>query len=161
VLHPTDRRLRFLLPGFVLAVSTALLLTGCGMFPARTPAPTPADFEGIVANFARRGITVDNVVSGDAGCADRTLARTAISFRASGADQTTPVTIHLYAFANQAAFDRLRESVDVCAHGYVTDPSTFESVDAAPFVLAGQGPWAPDFESRLRGALTEAADQGG
>src|ERR671931_37376 len=74
VLHPTDRRLRFLLPGFVLAISTALLLTGCGMFAARTPAPTPADFEGIVANFARRGITVENVVSGDAGCANRSMS---------------------------------------------------------------------------------------
>jgi hypothetical protein len=138
-----------------------MALSGCGMFAARTPAPTPADFGGIVANFARRGITIEHVVSGDAGCADATLARTAISFQASGADQPTPVTIHLYAFSGRPAFARLRSSIDACAQSYVTDPTTFSSVDATPFVLAGQGPWAPDFESRLRAGLAEAAQKGG
>jgi hypothetical protein len=141
--------------------AAALTLSGCGMFAARTPAPTPADFAGIVANFARRGITIDHVVSGDAGCPDTTLARTAISFRASGADQATPVTIHLYAFSGQPAFERLRSSIDACARSFVTDPATFESDDAAPFVLAGQGPWAQDFEARLRAGLAEAAQKGG
>ena len=139
----------------------ALTLAGCGAFRGQTPAPTPADFAGIVANFARRGITVQHVVSGDAGCADQALARTAISFEAQGADQPTPVTIHLYSFADREAFDRLRPAIDACARSYVTDPEAFDSIDAAPFVLAGQGPWAANFEQALRASLEEAAKQGG
>ena len=137
------------------------LLAGCGALRGQTPAPTPADFEGIVANLARRGITVQHVVSGDAGCADQALARTAISFEASGAGQSTPVSVHLYSFADKEAFDRLRASIDTCARSYVTDTETFESIDAVPFVIAGQGPWTPGFEEALRAALQEAAQQGG
>jgi hypothetical protein len=145
--------------GAVLLV--ALAVAGCGAFRGQTPAPTPADFAGIVANFTRRGITVQHVVSGDAGCADQALARTAISFEARGADQSTPVTIHLYSFADQEAFDRLRPAIDACARSFVSDPETFESIDAAPFVLAGQGPWASNFDQALRASIEEAAQQGG
>jgi hypothetical protein len=137
------------------------LVAGCSALRGQTPAPTPADFAGIVTNLGRRAITVQHVVSGDAGCPDQTLARTAISFEATGADQSTPVAIHLYSFADKAAFDRLRPSIDTCARSYVTDPETFESIDAVPFVLAGQGPWAPGFDAALRAALQESAQQGG
>lgn len=138
-----------------------VVLAGCSALSGRTPAPTPADFAGIVANFARRGIAVQHVVSGDAGCPDQALARTAISFEAKGADQSTPVALHLYSFADNEAFDRLRPSIDACAREYVTDPASFESIDAVPFVVAGQGPWAPGFEGGLRAALEEAAQRGG
>jgi hypothetical protein len=145
----------------VIAAALMVLLAGCGAFKGQTPAPTPADFEGIVANLSRRGITVQHVVSGDAGCPDQTLARTAIGFEALGVDQPTAVAIHLYSFADKEAFDRLRSSIDACARTFVTDPETFESIDAVPFVVAGQGPWAPGFKQALRAALEEAAQQGG
>jgi hypothetical protein len=147
-----------------LALMTAfalVILARCSALSGRTAAPTPADFAGIVANFARRGIAVQHVVSGDAGCPDQALARTAISFEAKGVDQATPVALHLYSFADKDAFDRLRPSIDTCARAYVTDPAGFESIDAVPFVVAGQGPWAPGFEGGLRAALEEAAQQGG
>src|SRR5919197_457376 len=99
--------------GAVLLV--ALAVAGCGAFRGQTPAPTPADFAGIVANFTRRGITV------------------------------------------QEAFDRLRPAIDACARSFVSDPETFESIDAAPFVLAGQGPWASNFDQALRASIEEAA----
>ena len=149
---------------WILAAEIALvafMIIGCGALRGATPAPTPADFAGVVANLSRRGIAVQHVVSGDAGCPDQTLARTAISFQASGADQPGAVSVHLYSFADKEAFDRLRPSVDACARSFVTDPSGFESVDAVPFVLAGQGPWATEFKSALRAALEEAAQQGG
>jgi hypothetical protein len=145
----------------LIAPALLALVFGCGALRGQTPAPTPADFAGIVANFARRGITVEHVVSGDAGCADQELARTAISFDARGADQSTPVTIHLYSFADREAFNRLRPAIDACARSYVSDPETFDSIDAAPFVLAGQGPWGHGFEEAMRAALEEAAQQGG
>jgi hypothetical protein len=153
------RQARYSKPALTLFIT--LILAGCSALSGRAPAPTPADFAGIVANFGRRGITVQHVISGDAGCADQPLARTAISFEAKGVDQTTAVVVHLYSFADKEAFDRLRSSIDACAHSYVRDPQTFESIDAVPFVVAGQGPWAPGFEEGMRAALQEAAEQGG
>ena len=139
----------------------SLVLAGCSALSGRPPTPTPADFTGIVASLARHGVTIDHVVSGDAGCPDQALARTAISFQARGADQPAPVKVYLYAFADEEAFDRLRAAVDACARSYVSDPSAFESIDASPFVLAGQGPWKAGFEEAVRAGLKEAAQQGG
>jgi len=67
------------------------------------------------------------------------------------------VRIHLYAFKDKATFDRLRSSVDTCARAFVTDPASYEAVDAPPFVVTGQGPWAPGFEAAIRQALMAAA----
>ena len=158
---PDDFRKRTAMRLTAAVIVSTLNLAGCGALRGQTPAPTPADFAGIVANLTRHGISVQHVVSGDAGCPDQTLARTAISFEAKGVDQVTPVSIHLYAFADREAFDRLRSSIDACARSYASDPETFDSIDAVPFVLAGQGPWAPGFEAGLRAALEEAAQQGG
>ena len=90
------------------------------------------------------------VVSGDAGCDDPTLIPTAIGFDAHGLDQAEPVRIHLYIFRNRDSFERLRATIDACARSFVTDPETYETVEQSPFVLAGQGPWAPEFEAAIR-----------
>lgn len=143
-----------------LAVLILTLVAACGRISTAEPAPTPADFEGIAAQLTKRGITVGDVVSGDAGCQDATLVQTAIGFTASGLDQATPVRIYLYIFRNRDAFERLRVTVDECARAFVTDPETFESVEQSPFVVAGQGPWGSKFEAALREALTVAAGTG-
>ena len=66
----------------------------------------------------------------------------------------------MYIFRNRASYDRLRIEIDTCARAYVTDPDTFEAIESSPYVLAGQGPWAPAFEETLRAALTEASGTG-
>jgi hypothetical protein len=142
-------------------VLLATIVAGCGLASGTPPAPTPADFQGIVADLVRRGITIDHVVSGDAGCADPALSRTAISFRASGLDQPAPAAIHLYIFGSEDSLQKLRPAIDTCARSYVTDPQTFESIDASPFVVAGQGPWGEQFGAAIRAGLTEAAGSGG
>lgn len=139
---------------------SAVLLAGCGTISTSAPAPTPADFQGIATELTKAGVTIDRLVSGDAGCDDATLIPTAIGLDASGLDQAEPVRIHLYIFRNRASFDRLRATVDDCARSFVTDPETYETVEQSPFVLAGQGPWAPDFEAAIRSALEVAAGTG-
>lgn len=143
---------------FGLALLVAL--AGCGRATA-PPSPTPADFPGIADRLSTVGIKVANVVSGDAGCADLGLARTAIGFDASGLDQTTPVRVRLYIFRDHDAWQRLSASVATCAQAYVTDPSTYESLAPSPFVVSGQGPWAPGFAAALEKAFIEAAGTGG
>jgi hypothetical protein len=141
-------------------VAAAIALTGCST--SNVPiAPTPADFAGITQVLRTRGIAVSDVVSGDAGCPDPDLAKTAISFRMSGLDQATPVTAYLYVFGSQDAFERRAADVAACARSYVTDPAGLESFDVSPYVVAGQGPWAPGLRAALRDGLTVAAGNGG
>jgi hypothetical protein len=138
----------------------ALAVAGCGFVETTPPAPTPADFQGIASEFVKRGILIDHIVSGDAGCDDVVLAPTAIGFDATGLDQPTKVRIYLYIFRNRETFERLRSTIDACARAYVTDPQTFESAEQSPFVMAGQGPWGPKFEAALRKGVEIAAGTG-
>ncbi len=138
-------------------VTALVVVAGCSAFTPQTPKPTATTFNGIVEELAREGVGVANVVSGDPGCDDQRLARTAISFDASGVDQTEPTRVFLYAFKNAAVYDELRPVVDLCARSFVTSPDDYGSVDAVPYVLTGPGPWAPQFQDALRRALERAA----
>lgn len=124
------------------------------------PAPTPADFQGIASGLTSRGIVIDALVSGDAGCDDPVLIPTAIGLDAHGLDQSETVRLHLYIFRDREAFERLRASVDACAASFVIDPSTYETIEQSPFVVASQGPWAPGFEAVLREVLEVSAGTG-
>jgi hypothetical protein len=137
------------------------LFASCSVVSTTPPAATPADFQGITAEVAKRGIHVNHFVSGDPGCDDRVLSPTAISFDARGLDQAENVRLYVYIFRNREAFERLRASVDTCAASFVTDPETFESIEESPYVVAGQGPWGTDFEQALREGLAAAAGTGG
>ena len=150
-----------------VAVTTAALLfvaslglAACGSISTTAPAPTPADFQGLATELTIRGVAIDDLVSGDAGCADKVLIPTAIGITADGLDQDEPVRIYLYIFRNREAFERLRATIDACARSYVRDAETFETVEQSPFVLAGQGPWAPKFEAAIREALLVAGGTG-
>ena len=138
-------------------VGVLIVAAGCSAFTPQSPKPTPTDFAGVVAELASIDVAVTDVVSGDAGCDDERLARTAISFSASGLDQAQPTRVHLYAFKNGAVYDQLRPAVDLCARTYVSVPADYASVDASPYVFAGPGPWAPQFEDALRTALERVA----
>lgn len=144
----------------LVVVIVGLAATACGTIATSPPAPTPADFQGIATELTKRQIAIGGIVAGDAGCEDRVLIPTAIAFDASGLDQAEDVRVYLYVFRNRAAFERLRASVDDCAVDFVTDPATFESAEQSPYVVAGQGPWAPGFEAALREALEVAAGTG-
>lgn len=143
-----------------VVLAAAFLAAACGVLTTTPPAPTPADFQGIASEIVRRGIAIEHLVSGDAGCDDPVLNPTAIGLDASGLDQAENVRLYLFIFRNRQVYERLRASVDECARSFVTDPETFESIESSPFVLAGQGPWAPEFKRALRDALTEASGTG-
>jgi len=95
-------------PRILTLCFVAFLVAGCSYVETTPPPPTPADFGDTVTRFVTRGVQIDHVVSGDAGCKDKALAPTAIAFNASGLDQATPVRIYLYRFADRATFERLR-----------------------------------------------------
>jgi len=147
-------------PGLALA-ALALLVTACGSITVTEPPATPTDFPGLTGRLNSAGIEVRDWVSGDAGCDDPDLVPAAIRFSAYGHDQAEPVTMRLFVFRNRPAFERHRDKVGRCAAAWVTDPETYEEVQQSPYVLAGQGPWAPEFEASLRDVLEVAAGTGG
>ncbi len=145
----------------VTLAAAAILVGGCGTISTTPPPATPTDFPGITGRLNAAGIKADSWVSGDPGCDDADLGKTAIRFRARGLDQVEPVTMYLYVFRNRDAFERNRAAVGPCAAAYVTDPQAFEEIEQSPYVIASQGPWAPEFEAALRATLRAAAGTGG
>jgi len=84
----------------------------------------------------------------------------AIRFTAASLDQSTPLTLRIYIFADRAAWDRRLADVDTCAGSWTTDPSTFQIIQTSPYVVAGQGPWPPQFAEALRKGIHAAAGSG-
>ena len=143
-----------------LLLVAAVILAGCGTIARSAPPATAAPFPTIASQLSLHGIRVTGIASGDAGCPDANLGKTAIGFDALGLDQATSVRLHVYIFRDRATYERLRGTVDQCASSFVTDPSTFESVETSPYVVAGQGPWGTTFKDNIRAAITEAAGTG-
>lgn len=146
----------------VLALTTALaaVLGACGNLLQSAPVPNPEPFPGIAGQLGRFGVTVLNWTSGDPGCDDPSLSPTSIRFDAEGLDQAAPVQLRIYIFRSREAWNRRLADVDACAAEWAVDPSTFELVQVSPYVLAGQGPWPPEFDAAIRQGLTEAAGDG-
>ena len=166
---PDPSRFRFGLrlgPGVVirrasLALALTVALAGCrGTTELGPPQATPTDMGGIAVALQAQDVRINGLVSGEASCPDQTLAKSAITFQASGLDQATPVTVHLFIFNDDAAYQRARPSVDVCSRSFVTDPSSYEALDQTPYAFVGQGPWGTRFKDAVRTALALAAKGG-
>jgi hypothetical protein len=147
--------------GVASLLALAAAVAGCAGLLESAPTPDPAPFPEISGQLGRFGITVSDWVSGDPGCDDPTLSPTAIRFDAEGLDQATPVVLRIYIFRNREAWNRRLADVDTCAAAWASDPATFEQLQVSPYVIAGQGPWPPDFKDALREAITAAAGNGG
>jgi hypothetical protein len=144
-----------------IIVSLAAGLAACSGLVEARPTPTPIDFGGIASTLSNKGVAVFSPVSGDAGCSNPDLVATAIRFDATGPGLPAPVRIRIYIFRDQTTWERRHGDVDACIAAWATDPATFEIVDAAPYVLAGQGPWPAAFKAAVAAALHEASGAGG
>jgi hypothetical protein len=143
-----------------LVASLALVLAGCGSGLDAihgSPKATPTDFAGLTKRFSKFNLTVDAVVSGDAGCTDQGLAPMAISFTIAGLGEATPLPARLYRFRNDTSYTKLRATVDTCAAEWVTDPAALLMIDATPYVLVMEGVTDQAFIDALRTSLYDAA----
>jgi len=143
-----------------LVASLALVLAGCGSGLDAihgSPKATPTDFAGITKRFSKFNLTVDAVVSGDAGCTDQGLAPMAISFTIAGLGEATPLPARLYRFRNDTSYTKLRATVDTCAAEWVTDPAALLMIDVTPYVLVMEGATDQAFIDALRTSLNDAA----
>jgi hypothetical protein len=143
-----------------LVASLALVLAGCGSGLDAihgSPKATPTDFAGLTKRFSKFNLTVDAVVSGDAGCTDQGLAPMAISFTIAGLGEATPLPARLYRFRNDTSDTKLRATVETCAAEWVTDPAALLMIDATPYVLVMEGVTDQAFIDALRTSLYDAA----
>jgi hypothetical protein len=138
----------------------ALLVAGCSDLGGQPPQPTPQDFSGIAGQLQLQGLTIDRVISGDAGCSDARLIPTAIGFDVSGLGVASPIRARVFLFANDAAYQRRRPDVDTCTAAWSSDPANVEFVDVSPFVLVVQGPIPQAFKAALVRTITIAAGRG-
>ena len=145
----------------VLLGLLALVVSGCPGVLESPPVPDPEPFPGISGQLGRFGVDVESWTAGDAGCDNPALAPTAIRFRASGLDQSELVLLRIYIFRNRDAWERRQADVDACAAAWAEDPAAFVIIQQSPYIVAGQGPWGPEFEAALRKGLKEAAGTGG
>ena len=143
-----------------VALLASLVIAGCSALLEAPPTPTPQPFPGITGELGRVGVDVISWTAGDAGCDDPTLSPTAIRFEAQGLDQATPVPIRIYIFKNREAWNRRAADVEACAIAWATDPATFELLQVSPYVVAGQGPWPPEFDAAMRQGIIAAAGTG-
>jgi hypothetical protein len=142
-------------------LALAFLFSACAGILQSPPVPDPEAFPGIAGQFGRFGVEVLNWTAGDPGCDDPELSPTSIRFEAKGLDQPTPVLLRIYIFRNREAWERRLADVDACAAAWAGDPASFELLQVSPYVLAGQGPWPPEFDDAVRKAIQEAAGNGG
>ena len=143
-----------------LVASLALVLAGCGSGLDAihgSPKATPTDFAGLTKRFATFNLSVNTVVSGDAGCSDQGLAPMAISFTIAGLGESSPLPARLYRFRNDASYTKLRATVDACAAEWVTNPAGLLMIDATPYVLVLEGATDQAFIDALRTSLYDAA----
>jgi hypothetical protein len=145
----------------LLPLALTLVLAGCAGVLQSPPVPDPEAFPGITGQLGRFGVEVLNWTAGDPGCDDPTLSPTSIRFDAKGLDQLAPVQLRIYIFRNREAWDRRLADVDACVQEWAPDPATFEILQVSPYVLAGQGPWPPEFDAAVRQGIEEAAGSGG
>jgi len=143
------------------ALLVVAAVAGCAGLTQAPPTPGPASFPELTGQLGRFGVDVLSWTSGDAGCADPSLAPTAIRFTVRGLDQPTEVVLRIYIFRDRDAWQRRQADVDTCAAAWATDPATFVIIQTSPYVLTGQGPWTPAFDAAVRRALVESAGNGG
>lgn len=142
-------------------LAMTFVFAGCAGVLQSPPIPDPASFPEISGQLGRFGVEVLSWTAGDPGCDDPTLSPTSIRFEAKGLDQRTPVLMRIYIFRNREAWERRLADVDACATEWAVDPATFELLQVSPYVLAGEGPWPPEFEDAVRKAIQESAGNGG
>ena len=144
----------------VLSLVASIALTGCSALVEPAPTPTPQPFPGITGELGRVGVDVLSWTAGDPGCDDPTLSPTAIRFDAQGLDQPTPATIRIYIFKNREAWTRRSADVERCVIDWAADVATVELLQVSPYVVAGLGPWPPQFDAAMREGITAAAGTG-
>lgn len=134
----------------------ALLVSGCGVFTA--PSPTAGEIGDVVAGLVRRGATITDQVSGDAGCPDPSLYGNAVRYDVRMGASDTPAPVYVLRWKSDATFTATQAEFDACVAAYKqAHPDQGVTVyDDAPWRAFGPG-WSNSLESAVEQAVHAAA----
>ena len=154
------------LTGALLLAATALAACGGAVTPsgpsAAPPTPTPptADLGAVQAALALRGVTVQQAVSGDAGCpGQQGLHDNAARFELSLAGEAQSYEVFLLRWRRPSDFDAAGDSFSACVDEYarqVQGDVALEVLEVPPYRAYGPG-WSEELINVLRDALSDVA----
>jgi hypothetical protein len=141
------------LPVFV----AALLLPGCGAIGGASPTPAYA-VNDVIAQLVVRGVTVQHVTSGDAGCPGSQLHSNGVHLQVTVAGAPGSSDIYLLNWLSSAAFDAAAADFDACVAEYQAahPDATIDQVALDPWRAYGAD-WSADLHSTLAAALQTAS----
>ena len=137
-----------------LALST--VLAGCA--GTVTPTASPQEMTGVMSALVLRGVTIRQVVSGDAGCPGSGLhsnaARIDLTLVAGGDH-----SVYLFRWRRRADFDAAAGTFADCAaqHAAESPAAAADVVEVPPWRAYGTG-WTRELNAILHEALRAAAD---
>jgi hypothetical protein len=139
------------------ALLAALLLAGCGAIGGASPTPAYA-VNDVIGQLVVRGVTVEHVTSGDAGCPGSQLHSNGVHLQVAMAGEAGASDIYLLNWLSSAAFAAAAADFDSCVAEYQTaHPGvTIDQVALDPWRAYGAN-WSPDLHSTLASALQAAS----
>jgi hypothetical protein len=142
----------------LLGLLAALTLLSCS-YMVGSAQPTPADeVADVIAQLVVRGVTVQGLTSGEAGCPGSALHSNGVHFQATLSGQATAADVYLLRWKSSDAFTADATEFDACVAEYeAAHPlSTVDQFALDPWRAYGPG-WSPQLRSTLEDALRAAA----
>jgi hypothetical protein len=142
---------------WLAALAVALLcLTGCGVFVA--PSPTPAAMDDVIAGLVLRGVTVEHLTSGDAGCPGSQLYRNGVHFTVATASDSPSYDVFLLRWDTPAEFAARSDAFTACVGAYsAAHPgASMSQIEVTPWRAYG-----PDWPAGLAATLESALHAAG
>ena len=144
------------LRAMILVVLMALFIGGCGVFVA--PSPTAGEIGDVVAGLVRRGATITDQVSGDAGCSDSSLFGNAVRYdvRLGATAATSPV--YVFGWKSQQTFDANAQAFQSCVDSYkqAHPDESVTTYEDSPWRAYGSN-WSSDLTDAVKLAVHAAA----
>lgn len=125
-------------------------------YPEDAPGPTPGSMDDVIAAIVLQDITVQHLVSGDAGCSTPSLHENAVHMTLAIGEQTsTPYDVYFFNWNNKTEYDGAASDFAACLSDHkAQNPSVgLTELDAYPWRAYGPG-WTPELYNKLAAALT-------
>lgn len=138
-----------------------IFIAACGGQPSprgAAPTPTAGDMSAVQAALALRGVTIQDVVSGDAGCpAQPGLHSNAARFDIVLAGDSQPYQFYLFRWRRPSDFEAAAQHFTDCVDDFaasVTGDVPVDDLEVAPWRAYGPG-WSEDLAVTLEQALRD------
>jgi hypothetical protein len=133
-----------------------LLFAVLGCYGDDGPGPTPGTMDDVIGAIVLQGITVQHLVSGDAGCSTASLHEDAVHMTLVIGEQTAlPYEVYFFNWNSQKKYDAAASDFSACMSEYLSHNPTVHLTELDAFPWRAYGPaWTPELYNKLAAALT-------